>query len=112
MGSGIAPAPFRRIQSRHRLDPPRAEVSMSSSSRPFLEARDFLLAHRTDYDTARREFRLAPYKRIRRMITDLPKTISGRIRRSELSRVEKQRRLSSGRGEHEFFEEDFGELRA
>ena len=30
---------------------------MSSSARSFLEARDFLLAHRTDYDTARRDFR-------------------------------------------------------
>jgi acetyl-CoA synthetase len=56
---------------------------------------------------------LAPYKRVRRIeITDLPKTISGKIRRSELSRREKQRRLSPGRGEREFFEEDFTELRA
>jgi acetyl-CoA synthetase len=56
---------------------------------------------------------LAPYKRIRRIeITELPKTISGKIRRSELSRLEKQRRLASGRGEREFFEEDFGELKS
>jgi acetyl-CoA synthetase len=56
---------------------------------------------------------LAPYKRVRRIeITDLPKTISGKIRRSELSRLEKQRHLSSVRGEREFFEEDFPELKA
>jgi streptogramin lyase len=30
---------------------------MTSSSRSFLEARDFLLAHRTDYEAARRDFR-------------------------------------------------------
>jgi acetyl-CoA synthetase len=56
---------------------------------------------------------LAPYKRIRRIeITDLPKTISGKIRRTELSRAEKQRREGSGRGEREFFEEDFAEPKA
>jgi acetyl-CoA synthetase len=56
---------------------------------------------------------LAPYKRIRRIeITDLPKTISGKIRRTELSRAEKERRAGAGRGEREFFEEDFAELRA
>jgi acetyl-CoA synthetase len=57
---------------------------------------------------------LAPYKRIRRIeITDLPKTISGKIRRSELSRAEKQRPVGGDRGEREFFEEDFvSELKA
>jgi acetyl-CoA synthetase len=55
---------------------------------------------------------LAPYKRIRRIeITELPKTISGKIRRTELSRSEKQRRLGADRGEREFFEEDFVELK-
>jgi acetyl-CoA synthetase len=56
---------------------------------------------------------LAPYKRIRRIeITDLPKTISGKIRRTELNRAEKQRRESGAlRGEWEFFEEDFPELK-
>jgi acetyl-CoA synthetase len=49
--------------------------------------------------------RLAPYKRIRRIeFTDLPKTISGKIRRVEL------RRQEAGRGEggvaNEFREED------
>jgi hypothetical protein len=40
-------------------------------------------------------------------ISDLPKTISGKIRRSELSRTEKQHRGKPGRGALEFFEEDF-----
>jgi acetyl-CoA synthetase len=57
---------------------------------------------------------LAPYKRVRRLeIADLPKTISGKIRRTELSRLERQRHeASAARGEREFFEEDFPELRA
>jgi acetyl-CoA synthetase len=56
---------------------------------------------------------LAPYKRIRRIeIAELPKTISGKIRRSELARLEKQQRLSSSKGEREFLEEDFVELKA
>ena len=42
---------------------------------------------------------LAPYKRIRRIeISELPKTISGKIRRTELTRLEKQRRLSAEQG--------------
>jgi acetyl-CoA synthetase len=56
---------------------------------------------------------LAPYKRVRRLeIAELPKTISGKIRRTELSRLEKQRRgEGDARGEREFFEEDFPELK-
>ncbi len=56
---------------------------------------------------------LAPYKRVRRIeISDLPKTISGKIRRVELKRIEEQRRLSGERVEGEWFEEDFAELKA
>jgi acetyl-CoA synthetase len=55
---------------------------------------------------------LAPYKRVRRIqIAELPKTISGKIRRSELNRAEKERRQGPARAELEFFEEDFAELR-
>jgi acetyl-CoA synthetase len=56
---------------------------------------------------------LAPYKRIRIIeFADLPKTISGKIRRTELSKQEKAKRQSAGHGEREFFEDDFPELRA
>ena len=55
---------------------------------------------------------LAPYKRIRRIeISDLPKTISGKIRRVELKRAEEQRRDTGGRAAGEWFEEDFAELK-
>lgn len=51
---------------------------------------------------------LAPYKRIRRIeFSELPKTISGKIRRVELRELEEQRRARSERGLLEFTEEDF-----
>ena len=56
--------------------------------------------------------RLAPYKRIRRIeFTDLPKTISGKIRRVELRRVEIERRARNERDAKEFWESDFPELK-
>nr|WP_305778037.1 AMP-binding protein [Pseudomonas sp. Hg5Tf] len=56
---------------------------------------------------------LAPYKRVRRIefVTELPKTISGKIRRVELRQMEAQRRQSDTRGPHEHFEEDFPQLK-
>jgi acetyl-CoA synthetase len=48
---------------------------------------------------------LAPYKRIRRIeFMDLPKTISGKIRRVELRRAESQRAQPAVAGEREFFD--------
>jgi acetyl-CoA synthetase len=56
--------------------------------------------------------KLAPYKRVRVIeFHDLPKTISGKIRRTELSRLEKAHKQAAARGEREFFEEDFPELK-
>ncbi|MFN7996775.1 MAG: AMP-binding protein [Bryobacteraceae bacterium] len=52
--------------------------------------------------------RLAPYKRIRRLeFSDLPKTISGKIRRAELRIIERNRSPAERRP-REFFEEDVG----
>ena len=68
-------------------------------------------------DLARAVFRfsrekLAPYKRIRRLqFSDLPKTISGKIRRVELRRREMEREVGAERLPHEYWEEDFPELR-
>ncbi|PIB61659.1 AMP-binding protein [Pseudomonas sp. 2822-17] len=52
---------------------------------------------------------LAPYKRVRRIefVSELPKTISGKIRRVELRQMEVVRRQGATRGEQEHFEEDF-----
>ncbi len=74
--------------------------------------------HPPDRDTALSIFRhirahLAPYKRVRRLeFAELPKTISGKIRRVELRTAEAARRhADAGREAHEFWEEDFPELR-
>ena len=60
---------------------------------------------------ARRQ--LAPYKRVRRIefVTELPKTISGKIRRVQLRAQEASRYAAGQRGEREFREEDFPSLR-
>jgi acetyl-CoA synthetase len=52
---------------------------------------------------------LAPYKRVRRIefVAELPKTISGKIRRVQLRAQETERRAADQRGKMEFFEEDF-----
>jgi acetyl-CoA synthetase len=55
--------------------------------------------------------RLAPYKRIRRMhFSELPKTISGKIRRVQLRQEEIARRKAEGRADNEFWLDDFPEL--
>jgi len=64
--------------------------------------------------------RLAPYKRIRRLeFAELPKTISGKIRRVELRAQEDDRHGAGGdagpqapRGATEFWEDDFPGLKA
>ena len=58
--------------------------------------------------------RLAPFKRIRRieLVTELPKTISGKIRRVQLRRLEHDNDRSDALRGHEFREEDFPELQS
>ncbi|MES2940804.1 MAG: AMP-binding protein [Pseudomonadota bacterium] len=60
---------------------------------------------------ARRQ--LAPYKRVRRIefVDELPKTISGKIRRVQLRAQEATRFAAGERGEAEYREEDFPSLR-
>ncbi|MEO8297724.1 MAG: AMP-binding protein [Burkholderiales bacterium] len=52
---------------------------------------------------------LAPYKRVRRLefVTELPKTISGKIRRVQLRAQEVERRAANRREPGEYFEDDF-----
>jgi acetyl-CoA synthetase len=56
--------------------------------------------------------RLAPFKRIRRieLVTELPKTISGKIRRVQLRRLEHDNDRNNSLRGVEFREEDFSEL--
>jgi acetyl-CoA synthetase len=72
--------------------------------------------HAPDSDTALSILRyvrehLAPYKRVRRLeFAELPKTISGKIRRVELRNAEAERG-SDARADGEFREEDFPDLK-
>ena len=54
--------------------------------------------------------RLAPYKRVRRIefVAELPKTISGKIRRNQLRDQEARQRATGERLATEYFEDDFG----
>ena len=71
--------------------------------------------HAPDRETALSIFRhcraaLAPFKRVRRLeFAELPKTISGKIRRVELRRAEAAKEQRGKRGALEFWEEDFAE---
>ena len=57
--------------------------------------------------------RVSPYQRVRRLeFADLPKTISGKIRRVELRRAELDRPAGGERHPREFWEEDFPDLRS
>jgi acetyl-CoA synthetase len=73
--------------------------------------------HAPDRATALAIFRhcrdtLSPFKRVRRLeFAELPKTISGKIRRVDLRRGEAAQRQADRRGTQEFWEEDFPELR-
>jgi len=56
--------------------------------------------------------RLPAYKRVRRLeFAELPKTISGKIRRVELRALELRRHAAGERGQLEFREDEFPELR-
>jgi acetyl-CoA synthetase len=59
------------------------------------------------------QVRLAPFKRIRRLelVSELPKTISGKIRRVQLRRLEQEDDRASALRGAEFREEEFPELK-
>lgn len=87
-----------------RLAVPKAVVTLVAGYEPGPALAQDILAF------SRR--RLAPYKRIRRLeFAELPKTISGKIRRVELRRHEDDMRSHGERGPLEFWEEDFPELK-
>jgi acetyl-CoA synthetase len=82
-----------------RLAVPKAYVLLAGDRSPSAELAQDIMAFCRQ--------RVAPYKRIRRLeFADLPKTISGKIRRVELRDAETGR-TSSPRRVAEFWEEDF-----
>jgi acetyl-CoA synthetase len=97
--AAVVPAP-----DKVRMAIPKAFVTLTAGNEP-------------NRDTALSIFRhlreaLAPYKRVRRIeFSELPKTISGKIRRVELRQIEEARAKAGTREPEEFREEDFPELR-
>jgi acetyl-CoA synthetase len=90
--AAVVPAP-----DELRLAVPKAYVVLAPGYEPSEDLAGEILRHSRD--------NLAPYKRIRRLqFGDLPKTISGKIRRVELRTAEAEH---AGRPEGEFREEDF-----
>jgi acetyl-CoA synthetase len=96
--AAVVPAP-----DAMRLAIPKAYVTLTVGTSP-------------DRDTALSIFRhlrerLSPFKRVRRIeFSDLPKTISGKIRRVELRQAEEALAAKGSRADGEFREEDFPEL--
>ena len=89
-----------------RLAVPKAYLILVAGAQPSAELAEAVFAF------ARKQ--LAPYKRVRRLefVTELPKTISGKIRRVQLRAQEAERRAAGIRVEGEFFEEDFPSLKS
>jgi acetyl-CoA synthetase len=86
-----------------RLAVPKAFVLLAAGHEPSADTALSILAYARE--------RLPPYQRVRRLeFADLPKTISGKIRRVELREAE-QDRGTSARGVTEFWEEDFPGLK-
>ncbi len=92
-----------------RLAVPKAYVTLAAGWEPTADTAAAILKYARD--------RLAPYKRVRRIeFAELPKTISGKIRRVDLRGEEETRHggreTAPGRHPCEFWEEDFPGLKA
>ncbi len=86
-----------------RLAVPKAFVALAGGAAPDRATALSIFQHLRE--------RLAPFKRVRRLeFYELPKTISGKIRRVELRQLERQRAADGAREPEEFREEDFPEL--
>ena len=112
-GYRISPFELESVLIEHEAVAEAAVVPSPDPTRTALPKAFVLLAEgfAPDAATARSIFehlrsRLAPYKRIKRLeFAELPKTISGKIRRVELRRLEAARRASDTTGTTEFSEE-------
>ncbi len=86
-----------------RLSVPKAFIVLRAGVAPDRTAALSILRHAREH--------LAPYKRIRRIeFAELPKTISGKIQRAQLRKLENERLAAQGRHGADFWEEDFPEL--
>jgi acetyl-CoA synthetase len=97
--AAVVPAP-----DPMRLAVPKAYLTLVSGAVPDRATALSIFQHMRE--------RLAPFKRVRRLeFAELPKTISGKIRRVDLRRAEDDRAAAGTREAGEFREEDFPELR-
>jgi acetyl-CoA synthetase len=87
-----------------RLAVPKAYVLLAAGTEPSRDTALSIFQHLHE--------RLAPFKRIRRieLVTELPKTISGKIRRVQLRRLEHDNNRTDPLRGQEYREEDFPEL--
>lgn len=87
-----------------RLAVPKAFVTLAPGQQPSPELAQAIFGFARE--------RLAPYKRVRRLqfVTELPKTISGKIRRVQMRKQESERG-EGPRVQHEYFEDDFPSFR-
>jgi acetyl-CoA synthetase len=99
--AAVVPSPDPR-----RLAVPKAFVVLRSGVEPSADVARSILAYCRE--------QVAPYKRIRRIeFSELPKTISGKIRRVELRGGEQSRAPDgSARNPNEYWDEDFPDLRS
>jgi acetyl-CoA synthetase len=83
-----------------RTSVPKAFITLVSGTEPSpVIAREILLFAKE---------KLAAYKRVRKLeFRELPKTISGKIRRNELRKMEAQQVKDGQRGDLEFWLKDF-----
>ena len=96
--AAVVPSPDPR-----RLNVPKAFVVLRSGAQPGREAALSILRFARE--------QLAPYKRIRRVeFAELPKTISGKIQRNLLRKLESDQVSTGVRPTHSYGEEDFPEL--
>ena len=96
--AAVVPAP-----DAVRMAVPKAYVTLATGYEPTRETALAIFQHL--------RATLAPYKRVRRItFGELPKTISGKIRRVELRQAEAALAKAGERGEDEFREDDFAEL--
>ncbi|WP_454814837.1 AMP-binding protein [Labrys neptuniae] len=100
----VAEAAIVPVPDPIRLSIPKAYVLLVGAAKPSRETALSIFRYTSE--------RLAPFKRIRRIefVTELPKTISGKIRRVQLRRLEVEGDTQSAFRGVEFSETDFPEM--
>lgn len=114
-GYRISPFELESVMIEHPAVAEAAVVPSPDALRGYVPKAYLVLApgHQADRDTAASIFkfvreRVSAYKLVRRIeFADLPKTISGKIRRVELRGLEKARPQAGARTGMEYLEEDF-----